>query len=72
MPPLAKEAPVPEQLQLMERVVERSNIQRAYGRVKQNKAGACHMNQALPRRYFDQFGLMCMLQKLQRFGPVLI
>ena len=37
MPPLAKGVPVPEQLQLMERVVERSNMQRAYGRVKQNK-----------------------------------
>jgi RNA-directed DNA polymerase len=34
-------------------------------------AGASHMNQALPKRYFDQFGLMCMLQKLQRLGPVL-
>jgi RNA-directed DNA polymerase len=37
MPPLAKGVPVPEQLQLMERVVERSNMRRAYGRVKQNK-----------------------------------
>ena len=37
MPPLAKGAPVSEQLQLMERVVERSNMQRAYSRVKQNK-----------------------------------
>ena len=37
MPPLAKGVPVPEQLQLMERVVERSNMQRAYSRVKQNK-----------------------------------
>ncbi len=34
-------------------------------------AGASHMNQALPKRYFDQFGLICMLQKLLRFGPVL-
>jgi RNA-directed DNA polymerase len=34
-------------------------------------AGASHMNQALPKRFFDQFGLICMLQKLQRFGPVL-
>lgn len=34
-------------------------------------AGASHMNQALPKRLFDQFGLICMLQKLQRFGPVL-
>jgi RNA-directed DNA polymerase len=34
-------------------------------------AGASHMNQALPKRYFDPFGLICMLQKLQRFGPVL-
>ncbi len=36
-PPLAKGEPVPEQVQLMERVVERSNMQRAYSRVKQNK-----------------------------------
>lgn len=34
-------------------------------------AGASHMNQALPRRYFDQFGLICMLQTLRRLGPVL-
>jgi len=37
MPPLAKGEPVPEQMQLMERVVERSNMQRAYNRVKRNK-----------------------------------
>mgnify|MGYP000322833507 FL=1 len=37
MPPLAKSKPVPEQMQLMERVVERSNMQRAYNRVKRNK-----------------------------------
>ena len=36
-PPLAKGTPVPEQMQLMERVVERSNMQRAYRGVKQNK-----------------------------------
>ena len=36
-PPLAKVEPVPEQLQLMERVVERSNMQRAYHRVRRNK-----------------------------------
>ena len=34
-------------------------------------AGASHMNQAVPKRYFDQFGLMCMRQKLQRLGSVL-
>jgi RNA-directed DNA polymerase len=34
-------------------------------------AGASHMNQALPKRYFDQFGLISMLQTLRRFGPVL-
>jgi len=34
-------------------------------------AGASHMNQALPKRYFDQSGLISMLQKLQRLGPVL-
>lgn len=34
-------------------------------------AGASHMNLALPRRYFDQFGLICMLQTLRRLGPVL-
>lgn len=37
MPPLAEGTPVPEQLQLMERVVERSNMQRALRRVKRNK-----------------------------------
>jgi RNA-directed DNA polymerase len=37
MPPLAKGSAVPGQLQLMERVVERSNMQRAYRGVKQNK-----------------------------------
>ena len=35
--PLAEGRPVPEQMQLMERVVERSNMQAAYGRVKRNK-----------------------------------
>lgn len=34
-------------------------------------AGASHMNQALPKRYFDQFGLICMLQRLRELGPVL-
>jgi RNA-directed DNA polymerase len=34
-------------------------------------AGASHMNQALPKRYFDQFGLISMLRKLQQLGPVL-
>lgn len=34
-------------------------------------AGASHMNQALPKGYFDQFGLICMLQRLRTFGPVL-
>ena len=35
--PLVGGSPVPEQAQLMERVVERSNMQAAYRRVKQNK-----------------------------------
>ena len=35
--PWAKGSPVPEQAQLMERVVERSNMQMAYRRVKQNR-----------------------------------
>ncbi len=34
-------------------------------------AGASHMNQALPKRYFDQFGLISILQTLGKFGPVL-
>jgi len=34
-------------------------------------AGASHMNQALPKRYFDQFGLISLLQMLRNFGPVL-
>jgi len=36
-PLLAKGEPVAEQLQLMEHVVKRSNMQRALSRVKQNK-----------------------------------
>ena len=35
--PLAGDNPVPEQAQMMERVVERSNMQAAYKRVKRNK-----------------------------------
>lgn len=34
-------------------------------------AGASHMNQALPKRFFDQLGLLSMVQMLNRFGPVL-
>ena len=35
--PLAEDRPIAEQIQLMERVVERSNMQTAYKRVKRNK-----------------------------------
>ena len=34
-------------------------------------SGASHMNQAFPRRYFDQFGLISMLESLCKFSPVL-
>ena len=34
-------------------------------------AGASHMNQAFPKRYFDRFGLICTLDSLRRFGTVL-
>jgi RNA-directed DNA polymerase len=34
-------------------------------------SGASHMNQAFPKRYFDQLGLISMLQTLRKFGPVL-
>jgi len=34
-------------------------------------AGSSHMNQAFPKRYFDQFGLISMLDKLHRLGTVL-
>lgn len=34
-------------------------------------AGASHMNQALPKRFFDQFGLISTLDTLRRFGTVL-
>jgi RNA-directed DNA polymerase len=34
-------------------------------------AGASHMNKALPKRYFDQLGLISMLQTLRKLGPVL-
>jgi len=33
--------------------------------------GPSHMNQALPKRYFDQFGLISILQTLGKFGAVL-
>lgn len=38
--PLAESSPVPEHVQLMERVVERSNMQTAYKRVKRNKGAS--------------------------------
>jgi RNA-directed DNA polymerase len=34
-------------------------------------AGASHMNQALPKRYFEQFGLTSTLDTLRRLGTVL-
>jgi RNA-directed DNA polymerase len=34
-------------------------------------SGASHMNQAFPKRYFDQFGLISMLDSLRKFRPVL-
>lgn len=34
-------------------------------------AGASHMNQAFPKRDFDQFGLISTLDTLRRFGTVL-
>ena len=34
-------------------------------------SGASHMNQALPKRFFDQLGLISTLQTLRRLGPVL-
>jgi RNA-directed DNA polymerase len=34
-------------------------------------AGASHMNQAFPKRYFNQFGLISTLNTLRRFGTVL-
>ena len=34
-------------------------------------AGASHMNQAFPKRYFDQFGLISTLKTLHRLGTVL-
>jgi len=34
-------------------------------------SGASHMNQALPKRYFDQIGLISTLDVLHRFGTVL-
>lgn len=33
-------------------------------------SGASHMNQALPKRFFDQFGLISTLDVLRRFGTV--
>ncbi len=34
-------------------------------------SGASHMNQALPKSYFDQFGLISTLDVLRKFGTVL-
>jgi RNA-directed DNA polymerase len=34
-------------------------------------SGASHMNQAFPKKFFDQIGLISMLQMLRKFGPVL-
>ena len=34
-------------------------------------AGSSHMNQALPKRYFDQFGLISTLNTLRRLGQLL-
>jgi RNA-directed DNA polymerase len=34
-------------------------------------AGASHMNQAFPKRYFDQLGLISTLDSLRKFGSVL-
>ncbi|MBW2042712.1 MAG: hypothetical protein JRI76_11885 [Deltaproteobacteria bacterium] len=34
-------------------------------------AGSSHMNQAFPKRYFDQFGLISTLKTLHRLGTVL-
>ena len=34
-------------------------------------AGASHLNQAFPKRYFEQFGLISTLNTLRRFGTVL-
>jgi RNA-directed DNA polymerase len=34
-------------------------------------AGASHMNQAFPKSYFDQLGLISTLDLLRRFGTVL-
>lgn len=34
-------------------------------------AGASHMNQAFPKRYFDQFGLISTLDTLRKLGMVL-
>jgi len=34
-------------------------------------SGASHMNLALPKRYFDQFGLISTLNSLRKFRPVL-
>jgi len=34
-------------------------------------SGASHMKQDFPKRFFDQLGLISMLQTLGKFGPVL-
>jgi len=52
-------------------VKERSLISSSNGRGAWWNAGASHMNEAFPKKYFDQCGLVCLLAELRRLQPVL-
>jgi group II intron reverse transcriptase/maturase len=47
---------------------ERAAASASNGRGSWYNAGASHMNQALPKKYFDGLGLMTLLGQLRRFG----
>jgi group II intron reverse transcriptase/maturase len=45
---------------------ERSRNSSSNGRGAWWNSGASHMNEAFPKKYFDQIGLVCLLDELQR------
>jgi RNA-directed DNA polymerase len=53
---------------LLERniVEERSHTSSCNGRGAWWNSGASHMNEAFPKKYFDQCGLVCLLDELRR------
>jgi RNA-directed DNA polymerase len=57
---------------LLERniVEERSHTSSCNGRGAWWNSGASHMNEAFPKKYFDQCGLVCLLDELRRLQAV--